>query len=67
MCLGMITVVGRCVGAQDFDQAIRYTKKLMLWDYIAQGLTNAVVLACWARCSACTPSLPRDRALHPPS
>ena len=45
MCLGMITVVGRCVGAQDFDQAIRYTKKLMLWDYIAQGLTNAVVLA----------------------
>lgn len=44
MCLGMITVVGRCVGAQDFDQAIYYTKKLLRWDYVAQGLTNAVVL-----------------------
>ncbi|WP_298732777.1 MATE family efflux transporter [uncultured Subdoligranulum sp.] len=44
MCLGMITVVGRCVGAQDFDQAVYYTKKLLRWDYVAQGLTNAVVL-----------------------
>ena len=44
MCLGMITVVGRCIGAQDFDQAIHYTKKLMRWDYVAQGLTNAAVL-----------------------
>lgn len=46
MCLGMITVVGRCVGAQDFDQMKYYTKKLLLWDYLAQGLTNlAVILA----------------------
>lgn len=45
MCLGMITVVGRCIGAQDFDQAVHYTKKLLRWDYVAQGLTNAVVLA----------------------
>ena len=44
MCLGMITVVGRCVGAQDFDQAVYYTKKLLRWDYVAQGLTNALVL-----------------------
>ena len=44
MCLGMITVVGRCVGAQDFTQAVYYTKKLMKWDYVAQGLTNAAVL-----------------------
>lgn len=44
MCLGMITVVGRCVGARDFDQAIHYTKKLLKWDYVAQGLTNAAVL-----------------------
>lgn len=44
MCLGMITVVGRCIGAQDFDQAIRYTKKLLRWDYVVQGLTNAAVL-----------------------
>ena len=45
MCLGMITVVGRCVGAQDFAQAVRYTKKLLLWDYIAQGAVNAAMLA----------------------
>ena len=45
MCLGMITVVGRCIGAQDFDQAVHYTKKLLRWDYVAQGLANAVVLA----------------------
>ena len=46
MCLAMITVVGRCVGAQDFDQAIHYTKKLLLWDYVAQGLSNlAIILA----------------------
>ena len=44
MCLGMITVVGRCIGAQDFDQAVHYTKKLLRWDYVVQGLTNAVVL-----------------------
>ena len=44
MCLGMITVVGRCIGAQDFDQAVHYTKKLLRWDYVAQGLANAVVL-----------------------
>ena len=45
MCLGMITVVGRCVGAQDFAQAARYAKKLLLWDYIAQGAVNAAMLA----------------------
>ena len=30
MGLAVITVVGRCVGAQDLDQAVYYTKKLML-------------------------------------
>ena len=44
MCLAMITVVGRCVGAQDFEQCIHYTKKLLLWDYVAQGLSNAAIL-----------------------
>ena len=33
--LAMITVVGRCVGAQQLDQASYFTKKLLLWDYIA--------------------------------
>ena len=44
MCLAMITVVGRCVGAQDFEQCVHYTKKLILWDYVAQGLSNAAIL-----------------------
>ncbi len=44
MGLAVITVVGRCVGAQDLDQAVYYTKKLMLWDYIAQGIANAAVI-----------------------
>lgn len=44
MGLAMITVVGRCVGARDLQQASYFTKKLMLWDYIAQGATNALVL-----------------------
>ena len=44
MGLAMITVVGRCVGAQDFEQTKYYTKKLLLWDYIAQGAVNVLVL-----------------------
>lgn len=44
MGLAMISVVGRCIGAGSPEQAIYYTKKLLLWDYIAQGLTNAVVI-----------------------
>ena len=44
MGLAMITVVGRCVGAQDFEQTKYYTKKLLLWDYIAQGAVNVTVL-----------------------
>ena len=44
MGLAVITVVGRCVGAQDLDQAVYYTKKLMLWDYIVQGIANAAVI-----------------------
>lgn len=44
MGLAMITVVGRCVGAQDLDQAAYFTKKILLWDYVAQGATNAAIL-----------------------
>ena len=44
MGLAMITVVGRCVGAGDLDQAARYARKLLLWDYIVQGASNAAVL-----------------------
>lgn len=42
--LAMITVVGRCVGAQDLDQAAYYTKKIVLWDYLVQGTANALTL-----------------------
>lgn len=44
MSLAMIAVVGRCVGAQDLKQAAAYAKKLLGWDYIAQGATNIVVI-----------------------
>lgn len=44
MGLAMITVVGQCVGAKDLDQAAYYAKKLLAWDYVAQGATNAAVL-----------------------
>ena len=44
MGLAMITVIGRCVGAQDFDQTRYYTKKLLAWDYLAQGAVNVAVL-----------------------
>ena len=44
MGLAMITVVGRCVGAGDLRQAGYFAKKLLLWDYLVQGLSNALVL-----------------------
>lgn len=44
LCLGMIAVVGRCIGAGDFEQAAHYTKKLLLWDYLAQGAGNLLIL-----------------------
>ena len=44
MGLAMVTVVGQCVGARDTDQAKYYIKKLMGWTYIAQGLTNLLIV-----------------------
>lgn len=38
--LGMVTVVGQCVGAGEYGQAVRYTKKLMAVTYIAMGVLN---------------------------
>ena len=40
----MITVVGRCIGAGDSEQAVYYTKKLMVWAYIAMGVFNGAIL-----------------------
>lgn len=45
MSLAMVTVVGQCVGANDQEQAVYYIKKLMLWAYLFQGLSNALVIA----------------------
>ena len=44
MGLAMVTVVGQCVGARDTDQAKYYIKKLLGWTYIAQGLTNLLIV-----------------------
>ena len=42
--LAMITVVGRCIGARDDEQAVYYTRKLTVWSYIAMGLSNGAIL-----------------------
>lgn len=44
MGLAMVTVVGQCVGARDTDQADYYIKKLLRWTYLAQGLTNLLIV-----------------------
>ena len=44
MGLAMVTVVGQCVGARDTEQAKYYIKKLLGWTYIAQGLTNLLIV-----------------------
>ena len=40
----MITVVGRCVGAGDNEQAVYYTKKLLGWAYLVMGVLNGLIL-----------------------
>lgn len=42
--LAMITVVGRCIGAADSEQAVYYTKKLTLWAYMVMALFNGLIL-----------------------
>ena len=44
MSLGMITVVGQCLGAHDSEQAKYYAKKLMRWCYVSQGLLQLLLL-----------------------
>jgi Na+-driven multidrug efflux pump len=44
MSLAMVTVVGQCVGARDTEQAKYYTKKLLGWTYLAQGVTNLMIV-----------------------
>ena len=42
--LGMVTVVGQCVGAGDYHQTTAYVKKLMLWAYACMFCINAPAL-----------------------
>ena len=42
--LAMITVVGRCVGARDNEQAAAYTRRLVCWAYLTMGLFNGAIL-----------------------
>lgn len=44
MSLAMVTVVGRCVGANDYSQAKYYIKKLMKITYITMAVLIAVLL-----------------------
>ena len=44
LSLAMITVVGQCVGARDYEQAVHYTRKLTLWAYLTMGLFNGAIL-----------------------
>lgn len=42
--LAMLTVVGQCCGAEDYKQAARYAKKLMLFAYFGFWLLNLPLL-----------------------
>ena len=46
MGLAMITVVGQCVGARQFDQVRYYVKKLMIMLYACMGTLNILMLLC---------------------
>jgi putative MATE family efflux protein len=42
--LALITVVGRCVGAADYEGVKRYTYKLMKFTYIVMAILNVVLI-----------------------
>lgn len=44
IALGVTTVIARCVGAGDYEQAVYYTKKLMGITYICMFVTNFVIV-----------------------
>ena len=44
--LAMITVVGQCVGAKDYDQARYYVRKLMTICYALMSTLNIAILLC---------------------
>lgn len=44
MSLAMLTVVGQCIGAGDYEQAVSYTKKLMRTTYLLMIAVNLPLL-----------------------
>ena len=44
MNLAMVAVVGRCIGAGDYEQVQAYVKKLMKLAYVAGAVANGLVL-----------------------
>lgn len=44
--LGIVTVVGQCAGASDYEQAAYYIKKLMKISYVVTAVIGGVVIAC---------------------
>lgn len=43
--MGLITVVSQCVGRQDYNDVDYYTKKLLIFTYLAMWITNIAILA----------------------
>ena len=56
--LAITTIVGQCVGANDYDSAKKYTKKLMFWAYVMIWIENLFIviltptIASWYHLSA---------------
>lgn len=44
ICLAMITVIGQCVGAGDFEQVRFYTRKLLKINYVISAVVNGLIL-----------------------
>lgn len=42
--LAMVTVVGQCIGAGDFDGALRYEKKLLRMSYIYMAVIQSAII-----------------------
>ena len=49
--LALITVVGQCVGAGDWDQVRSYTKRLVKLTYCVPG--GSTLRCCWVCPSSC--------------